>query len=220
MEKLLGAEASEQRLKELERSGELETFSHLVFATHGVPNVERAFESALELSRVGLPDPVEALLSGKEPMDGRLTAAEVMREWDLDAELVTLTACQSAIGRYAGGEGYLGFSQAFLLAGARSVLLTLWKVDDTATTLLVRRFYENLLVRKLGKAKALREAQKWLRGLEAEKARRLVKTFGLEPKTVRGTQEGVVDSPVAKGEPRPYEDPYYWAAFILVGDWD
>ncbi len=65
----------------------------------------------------------------------------------------------------------MGFTQALLMSGTRSVCLSLWKVDDTATALLMQRFYANLLGRRTGltapmpKAEALREAKTWLRGL-------------------------------------------------------
>jgi CHAT domain-containing protein len=65
----------------------------------------------------------------------------------------------------------VGFTQALLMSGARSVCLSLWKVDDTATALLMQRFYANLLGRRSGlaaplpKAEALQEAKTWLRGL-------------------------------------------------------
>ena len=84
---------------------------------------------------------------------------------------MTLSACETALGRDAGGEGFVGFTQALLMSGTRSVCLSLWKVDDTATALLMQRFYANLLGRRAGltgpmpKAEALREAKAWLRGL-------------------------------------------------------
>ena len=56
-----------------------------------------------------------------------------------------LSACDTGLGKFSGGEGYLGFSQALFLAGGRSLLLSLWQVDDAATALLMTRFYENLL---------------------------------------------------------------------------
>ena len=77
--------------------------------------------------------------------DGRLTAEQIVRTWDLDADLVVLSACESGLGRYAGGEGYLGFAQPLFARGARSLVLSLWKVDDDATALLMARFYRNLL---------------------------------------------------------------------------
>ncbi|WP_332699685.1 CHAT domain-containing protein, partial [Halalkalibacter lacteus] len=58
-----------------------------------------------------------------------LTAAEIAGHWRLDAELVTLSACETGLGRNVPGEGYLGLAQAFLQAGARNVLASLWSVD-------------------------------------------------------------------------------------------
>ena len=62
---------------------------------------------------------------GEPYLEGRLTAGEVLEYWKLDAELVTLSACESGLGRQGGGDGLLGFAQAFLMAGSRSVCLTL-----------------------------------------------------------------------------------------------
>ena len=60
---------------------------------------------------------------GGKYYDGRLTASEVVEDWELNADLVTLSACESALGRPGGGDGLLGFAQAFLLAGSRP---TMW----------------------------------------------------------------------------------------------
>ena len=63
----------------------------------------------------------------------RLTAAEKL----IRAAIAWVSACQTGLGQPAGGEGYLGFSQALFKAGARSLVVSLWKVDDTATSLLM-----------------------------------------------------------------------------------
>jgi hypothetical protein len=139
---LTRADATEQRLDELRKTDQLKQFRFLHFATHGKANNFRSFDSALILTP---PDKVPEPRAGEPWLDGRLTAAEVLEYWKLDAELVTLSACESALGRQGGGDGLLGFAQAFLLAGSRSVCLTLWQVDDTATVLLMDRFYRNLL---------------------------------------------------------------------------
>lgn len=77
----------------------------------------------------------------------------------LDAELVTLSACETALGKERGGEGPSSLSRAFFSAGARAVLAALWKVDDTATADLMVRFYRHLL-RGASKDEALRLAQR------------------------------------------------------------
>ncbi|MCK4409669.1 MAG: CHAT domain-containing protein, partial [Candidatus Eisenbacteria sp.] len=144
-------------------------------------------------------DPLEAAMAGTRIYDGLLTAKEIVREWDLNADLVTLSACETGLGKKVMGEGYVGFAHAFFQAGARSLLVSLWKVEDKATSLLMRRFYENWLGEytdeRIGlpdeampKAEALREAKRWLRDYIDE--------YGN----------------------RPYEHPYYWSAFILIGD--
>ena len=148
----------------------------------------------------------------------------MLQFWKLDADLVTLSACESGLGRQGGGDGLLGFAQAFLLAGSRSVCLSLWQVDDTATALLMDRFYRNLLGKRedgakpMPKAEALREAKHWLRNLTADEAsQRLgVLTNGV----VRGerpVRQEMKAVPKAKDD-KPYAHPRYWAAFILMGD--
>ena len=168
---LLGADASEPELDRLAASGELGRFGFIHLATHGVIDEGVPARSAVILTQTGLPDPLEQALNHKPVFDGRLSVREIQRGWDLKAELVTLSACETALGRDAGGEGFVGFTQALLMSGTRSVCLSLWKVDDTATALLMQRFYANLLgvrpglSQPLPKAEALAEAKAWLRGL-------------------------------------------------------
>ncbi len=147
---LLGADASEPELDRLAASGELGRFGFIHLATHGVIDEGVPVRSAVILTQTGLPDPLEQVLNHKPVFDGRLSVREIQRSWDLKAELVTLSACETALGRDAGGEGFVGFTQALLMSGARSVCLSLWKVDDTATALLMQRFYANLLGRRPG----------------------------------------------------------------------
>lgn len=132
--------------------------------------------------------------------DGILTALEIS-ELDLSGvELAVLSACQTGLGETAGGEGVLGLQRAFQVAGAKSVLASLWEIPDLATSLLMQRFYENLWDKKMGKAQALSEAQLWMlkegpsRGLDlAEPGQPALQSKRLLPKS--------------------------WAAFVLSGDW-
>lgn len=227
---LVGSTASEQALDELRRRGDLSKFRYLHFATHGEANDARAMESALILAQDTLPG--DPLPRAREPLlDGRLLANEVLTYWDLDAELVTLSACETALGRSGGGDGFLGFAQAFLAAGSRAVCLSLWKVDDTATALLMTRFYQNLLGKRSGldrpmpKAAALGEAKQWLRQLSADEARAL--TVAATQGVVRGDRGKdmevklalpSVDSLASPAKVNPFSHPRYWSAFILIGD--
>src|SRR5580698_602825 len=91
--------------------------------------------------------------------DGILTALEVA-ELDLsNVELAVLSACETGLGQVAGGEGLLGLQRAFQVAGAHSVVASLWKVDDERTRALMTGFYENLWRKNQSPAQALREAQ-------------------------------------------------------------
>jgi tetratricopeptide (TPR) repeat protein len=225
---LFDSDASEQNLDAL-ASSELGHYRYLHLATHGEIDDTVALRSAILLSRDSLPDPQRQLLAGKPVYDGRLTAEEMLRSWHLDADLVTLSACQTALGKYETGEGFMGFAQALILCGSRSVCLSLWKVDDAATALLMQRFYANLLGKRdglkapLGKAEALSEAKHWLRTLTREEALKHAAAAyqGIErgkgrPKLPRlpPLPEPV---PAAK-EDCPYAHPYYWAAFVITGE--
>jgi CHAT domain-containing protein/Flp pilus assembly protein TadD len=216
-DRLLGSAASEQRLEELAASDGLKDYAYLHLATHGVLHAQVALHSALILAQDDLPDPLQQILAGKRAYDGRLTAEQILRSWKLDAELVTLSACQTGLGKYQGGEGYLGFAQALFLAGGRSLVLSLWKVDDNATALLMTRFYQNLLGKRKGldkplpKALALQEAKTWLHGLSAKEVDRELAQLPRGPEVERPA----LPTPAAV---HPYAHPYYWGAFILIGD--
>jgi tetratricopeptide (TPR) repeat protein len=228
---LLGSDASEQELNHIASSGDLGRFGFIHLATHGVIDDAVPQSSALILTQTNLPDPLTQVLNHKPVFDGRLLVREIQHGWELKAELVTLSACETALGRDSGGEGFVGFTQALLMSGARTVCLSLWKVDDTATALLMQRFYANLLGRRPGltgaipKADALLEAKAWLRRLSRSEV------LGLTAALEGGIERGKVDKgrqpvnrnadvPAAGGDDRPYASPHYWAAFVLVGDPD
>jgi CHAT domain-containing protein/tetratricopeptide (TPR) repeat protein len=214
-EVLLDESASEARLETLARQQKLKQYRYLHFATHGQADPEHPLRSFLALADRGLPDPLGQVLAGKPAYVGRLMAEQILANWHLDAELVVLSACQSGLGKYEAGEGYVGFAQALFLAGARSLVLSQWSVDDEATALLMVRFYQNVLGKRkglkkpMGKAEALREAKRWLRGLSAKEAKGAVASLP------RG--KVVPRKPAVRGS-KPYAHPYSWAGFILIGD--
>jgi CHAT domain-containing protein len=180
--------------------------------------------SSVILTQTGLPDPLDQVLKHRPAYDGRLSMREIQRGWELKAELVTLSACETALGRDAGGEGFVGFTQALLVSGTRSVCLSLWKVDVKASALLMQRFYANLLGRRAGlsrpmpKAEALDQAKHWLRGLSVDEVGRELAALdrGAERPLAGASGTGPL-APAASGS-RPYAHPYYWAAFVLAGD--
>src|SRR5262249_10386443 len=117
---LLDSAASEQSLEQLASSGKMKNFRLLHLATHGRANPARPLESGLILAQDRLPDINEQTArvhAGKRPLEGELTVDTVLRTWNLDAHLVTLSACQTGLGRQTQGEGMLGFAQALLQKG-------------------------------------------------------------------------------------------------------
>jgi CHAT domain-containing protein len=129
------------------------------------------------------------------------------------------------------GEGFVGFTQALLMSGTRSVCLSLWKVDDTATALLMQRFYSNLLGRAPGlnspmpKAEALREAKFWLRGLRRAEVLALTAEMSGGADRSKGAKarppaELAAPIPAGVDNDRPYAHPNFWDAFVLAGDPD
>jgi CHAT domain-containing protein/tetratricopeptide (TPR) repeat protein len=204
---LLGPDASESAILELAHADQLRRFDILHLATHALISDERPERSALVLSQVSNGDPLQAALAGQPVVDGLLTADEIVRELHLDADLVTLSACQTALGRTVPGEGYFGLASAFLQAGTRSLVVSLWRVSDRATARLMARFYEYLTGaaappgdphgvgvgaeipgRRMSKTRALQLAKEWLRDYRAPDGR------------------------------REFEHPAFWAGFVLIGD--
>jgi CHAT domain-containing protein len=110
------------------------------------------------------------------------------------------------LGQSGGGEGLLGLQRAFQTAGAHSVLAGLWKVPDRATQALMTRFYANLWQKKMSRLDALREAQRWM-----------IREGTKMPGGLRGLDVSA-DGP-QQVEASGQLPPFYWAAFVLSGDW-
>jgi len=179
----LGSEATEERVKALHGH-----IGYLHLATHGI------------LDRLSEPDSALVLSTPQKPAEGQdnglLQTWEILTQMRLDADLVVLSACDSALGREITGEGLVGLTQAFLQAGARSVAASLWRVTDQASPALMSAFYRAL---QAGHSKddALRRAQ-----LE------LIR----HPVRVRGADGGTREKDLSS--------PYYWAGFQLQGEWN
>ena len=152
------------------------------FATHAVVDEALPLDSALVLSPSG----------GDE---GLLQAWEIAEQVKLTSDLVVLSACETARGGDRGGEGVLGLVRALQVAGARSVVASLWRVDDESTAELMGRFY-SALATGLPRDEALRQAQlELLRGeVEIERDGRKVALRTSEPR--------------------------HWAPFVLIGPAD
>lgn len=148
-EEYTGMEASKKVLFEKP----LDRYKSMVFATHGY------FGKDLP----GIMEPVLVLTLVNQPpgKDGYLRLSEVMG-LKLNADIVALTACQTGLGRHISGEGTMGMGRAFQYAGARSVLMSLWNVSETASVKLVEGFFRNLKAGK-NKLEALKLAREEIR---------------------------------------------------------
>lgn len=153
-------------------SGDLSQYRYIHFATHGLLDSRRPELSGLILSLVDA--------NGK-PEDGYLRVRDIYG-LKLNADLVVLSSCSSALGKDVESEGIIGLTRAFLFAGSKRIISSLWKVNDEATKELMKNFYSKLHT-GVSPAAALQSAQS---------------TLANDPY---------------------YKSPYYWAAFILQGEY-
>jgi len=154
-------------------SADLSDYRIVHFATHGIVDTQYADLSALVLSQFD---------SMGRPRNGYLSLRDIFG-LDLNADLVVLSACETALGREVSAEGLLGLTQGFLHAGAKAQVVSLWPVSDRATAELMAEFYSNMIEDAMSPVDALRAAQR-----------------------------SIVSQ-------RRWADPYFWAGFVLVGDW-
>jgi len=132
-------------------------------------------------------------------------------------ELTVLSACDTARGDIKIGEGVFGLRRAFAVAGSKTLVMSLWKVPDRATALLMERFFENLQS-GMGRANALQDAQVYLRRITVKQLRK--SALGIEfLKEVLGVKELSADSKIdCQEEDTPCEHPFYWGAWICQGE--
>ncbi len=134
-------QAREAKIKEL-----LPTYNILHFATHGVINLTQPNLSYLALDS-----------HQNQLQDGRLQIEEILN-MELSAELVFLGACQTNIGKYYQSEGVMSLARAFTYAGAKSIVASLWSIDDEQTSTVTKWYYQYLKKSK-SKSAALRQAK-------------------------------------------------------------
>lgn len=151
----------------------LDQYRIIHFATHGLLNSQHPTLSGIVLSLYD---------EQGRAIDGFVRAHEVYN-LKLNAELVVLSACRTALGKEIKGEGLVGLTRGFMYAGTPSVVASLWDVRDQATSELMSRFYENMFKNRKRPAAALREAQ------------------------------------VSMWREKRWATPYYWAGFVLQGEW-
>lgn len=189
---VLGADATPRAVK----TQDFSRFRFLHFATHGVLGGEVP----------GIDEP-SLVLAGDEKGDPFLRASEAAT-LKLDADLTVLSACNTGSGKFVTGEGVLGMSRAFLLAGSRAVVMSLWAVDSEATERLMTLFYENLARGKTAPV-ALRQAKLALQGIKHDASY-----------DDRGLVLNGAPPPPIHQDAQAMAHPYFWSAFVLVGGAD
>lgn len=228
---LRGSEATEDRLRqEIGASRYVHVATHGYFANENVRSVFQAngqlqlidANNSLATAMALVHDRNPLLLAGlvlaganrtldRDVMDralgrdGILTGEEILDLPMQKTDLVVLSACETGLGRVAGGEGAFGLQRACTLAGAKTVVASLWKVDDAATKALMAEFYHNLWDKKLGKLESLRQAQI-----------KMMTTYDPESHAFRSSR-GLGQSDESQSNTNL--SPFYWAAFSLSGDW-
>lgn len=153
----------------------------LHFSCHGEFNANAPLQSFLQLAR-----------------EERLTAHEVLLNLQLNADLVTMSACESGLSKVRRGDELTGFTHSFMQAGAHNVIASLWRVDEISTTLFMRAFYREI---QSGAdfASALQQAQVFLQRITREEAAQILGHWFSEGD----------DSEI------PFAQPFYWAPFVL-----
>ena len=203
---LTGAQARRDTL--FERAG---NFRYLHLACHGQFNPNWPLASRLTLA------------------DGVLDVEDVFRQLRLNAELVTLNACETGRARLLQGDELVGMARAFLYAGTPSVLVNHWRLDDLVTGLLMEHFYSQLMLAghqgsgPAAKARALSQAQAFLQNLTGAELRdRLLASGEVGPAEVdRWLPYAAALSgqePAAARGGRLLTHPFWWASFFLVGE--
>jgi CHAT domain-containing protein/tetratricopeptide (TPR) repeat protein len=162
-------DAKEEKIKSLT----LKDYKIMHFATHGFFDEKVPLRSSLLLTLDQ--DPTE---------DGFFQAREIYRT-DLSAKLVVLSACQTGRGKLERGEGVMGLSRAFLYAGAESVVASLWSINDKATSVFMKHFYEGLS-QGMSKEQSLQKAKLDMIGS------RYKHPFYWAPFVLNGDSQGVI----------------------------
>jgi len=150
--------------------------------------------------------------------DGIVTAADILALDLSGTELVVLSACETGLGSIQNGEGVAGLRRAFAVAGAKCLVMTLWRVHDLASMLLMQGFYQ-ALERESGLnatavSAALRQAKLRVRGMSAADALSSLQSLpaGVDEKLVESNREWLrALAPAA----RPFEHPVYWGGFVV-----
>lgn len=199
--------------QDAQRSNILTSFQNL--ENNPIANSEDKALSRSGLLFTGANNALRGVLIPENVEDGILTAKEISQLDLRNLDLIALSACQTGLGEIT-GDGVFGLQRGFKKAGAKSLLMSLWKVDDRATQMLMSNFYEYFLSGK-SKLESLILAQKCVREYEEEVQMSDESNMTGSQKR-RNQRQGEENERVIseKIKIKPYADPKYWAAFILL----
>ncbi|MCT7996488.1 CHAT domain-containing protein, partial [Laspinema olomoucense] len=153
--------------------------------------------------------------------EGVLTAQGAFQVDLTGTRLVVLSACNTALGDQTIGEGVLGLRRSFIVAGAETVVMSLWSVPDVPTAILMERFYHNLFETDLGRTQALEKAQRYLQHITIEKIRAEWLTEEAINEVAQHSEESAIWLKILSTKPddfRPFAGVKYWAAFVCIGN--
>lgn len=173
----------------------LNEYRYLHFATHGIVNEKNPQQSGLIISKM---NDLESSLGE----DGYLNGLEISN-LTLQADLVVLSACNTAIGKMVEGEGLLGLQRSFFQAGASSVIVSLWNVYDKSTSVLMGKFYKNLNEYEQDEIGIWARTKMYFNVYEHS-------FFGYKENALRDAKLSLLNHPY-------YDHPINWAPFILIG---
>ena len=157
--------------------------------------------------------------SGLQLADETLTLAEIIEHFDLKTcRLVTLSACETGLIDFDNmSDEYIGLPNGFLLAGSTNVVSSLWTVSSVATAFLMIKFYQELQ-QQTNIALALNTAQRWLRDTTVQGFQTWLGNSQLSEDWQEVLIEHFNQTPAEKRPTvKPFEQPYYWAAFCTIG---
>jgi CHAT domain-containing protein len=178
----------------------------------------------LHLACHGYFDTDDALSSGilasdnDERGEPAVLRARDLLAMEFHSDLVALSACQSGLSEVTPGDELMGLNRALLVAGARSVVGSLWRVNDLSTSFLMRFFYEGWVTEGLSKVEALRRAQRRLMNLTRQEVQAVTNREAMASVRDLGALS-LKTSAAGQPSDRVFANPAHWAAFSLVGDW-
>jgi CHAT domain-containing protein len=152
------------------------------------------------------------------PAGEKLTARELF-DMKINSDLVSLSACQTAQSDTSPGDEMFGLVRSTIFAGAKSIIASLWKVNDLAGYLTVTKFYENFFVARFNKGESLRKAQLYVRDLNAKDLLQVIEKLPQKKIDILKYAQDTLDLASVSPEIKIFDHMFYWAPFVLIGDW-